>query len=263
MLNITNISGIFKEMKHTTIIFIAVIIVLTVFTLVLYSGFKKEMAEKATLQSKLAEIMKERKQLSEEVEDLKVIKNDLELKAGELETQARLISENYEREKSQNDAIRAELKEKTEKYGGIESRLEAVASEKDMLQELLDAEKVKYSKLKESVDRLIEVKDVLEDKVRDIINKQGIELERIVVKAEGELEGKVLVVNREYNFIVVDMGVKDDVGLGDFLTVFRSGKYLGEAQIEKIYDTMSAATIVKENKPKAIMVDDNVIMRGN
>ena len=34
-------------------------------------------------------------------------------------------------------------------------------------------------------------------------------------------------------------------------------------QVEKIYDTMSAATILKETKPKAIMVDDNVIVRRN
>ena len=55
----------------------------------------------------------------------------------------------------------------------------------------------------------------------------------------------------------------DEVELGDYLTIFRSGKYVGEAQIEKIYDTMSAATIIKETKPKAIMIDDNVIIRSN
>jgi tetrahydrodipicolinate N-succinyltransferase len=38
---------------------------------------------------------------------------------------------------------------------------------------------------------------------------------------------------------------------------------VGEAQIEKIYDTMSAATIVKEVKPKAIRVDDSAVIREN
>ena len=128
---------------------------------------------------------------------------------------------------------------------------------------MLESERARYGQLKERINKLVELKDVLEDKVRDVINRQGIELERIVIKAEGELEGRVLVINREYNFIVVDIGVDDEVELGGYLTIFRNGKYVGEAQIEKIYDTMSAATIIKETKPKAIMIDDNVIIRSN
>jgi archaellum component FlaG (FlaF/FlaG flagellin family) len=75
------------------------------------------------------------------------------------------------------------------------------------------------------------------------------------------MEGKVLVVSKEYNFIVTDMGSDDQIVLGDMLTVFRDGKYVGEAQIEKIYDTMSASTILKETKPGAIQINDKAVVR--
>lgn len=255
--------SMFKNVKHNTIILSSVSLIFILSSVVLVVALKKERTEKVTLQTELAEVAKERKKLSDEVEELKVIKGDLEMKLSGLEAQAKLLAENYEKEKSQGDIVRLKLKEKEGEFKNLKAKLESITSEKGKIQVMLDEERTKYSELKKRVDKLVNVKDELESKVRDIINKQGIELERIVVKAEGELEGKVLVVNRGYNFIVVDIGVRDDIEVGDTLTVFRDGKYVGEAQVEKIYDTMSAATIVKEAKPGSISVDDNVIVRAN
>jgi len=253
----------FKTIKSVTVIFVVISVIFISSSAALFIMFYKERVEKITLQSELAQIMKERKKLSLEVEELKLIKGDLEIKVSKLEEQAKTLTEDYEKEKSRNDVVRLKLSKKEEDLKGVNGRLESIMSEKAKLQAILDEEKTKYSQLKERVDKLVEVKDVLEEKVRDIINKQGIELERIVVKAEGELEGRVLVVNRDYGFIVVNVGSRDDIAIGDTLTVFRGGKFVGEAQVEKIYDTMSAATIVKEDKPGAILVDDNVVMKGD
>jgi len=253
----------FKTIRSVTVIFVVISVIFISSSAALFIMFYKERVEKITLQSELAQIMKERKKLSLEVEELKLIKGDLEIKVSKLEEQAKTLTEDYEKEKSRNDVARLKLNKKEEDLKGVNDRLESIMSEKAKLQAILDEEKTKYSQLKERVDKLVEVKDVLEEKVRDIINKQGIELERIVVKAEGELEGRVLVVNRDYGFIVVNVGSRDDIAIGDTLTVFRGGKFVGEAQVEKIYDTMSAATIVKEDKPGAILVDDNVVMKGD
>jgi hypothetical protein len=228
----------------------------------LFTMFNNEKIEKDILQEELAQVMKERKKLSLEVEELKLIKNDLEIKASGLEAKAKMLTENYEEEKSKSEIIKSQFAEQEEELKDAKFQLRSIGDGKKELQEMLDEEKKKYSQLRSRIDKLIEVKEILEEKVREIINKQGIELERIVVKAEGELEGKVVVVNREYNFIVVDLGYKDDIELGDILAVFRGGKYIGEAQVEKIYDSMSAATIVKESKPGSIMIDDNVVVQG-
>jgi predicted nucleic acid-binding Zn-ribbon protein len=253
----------FKDIKVIPLVSILVAVVFIISSLGLFIALNNEKSGKVTLQEELAQVMKERKRLSNEVEELKLIKGDMEMKLGGLEAQTKLLTENYEKEKAQNDVVRSELSKKEKELDGIRSELGTIAGEKEKLLERLEDEKAKYGQLRERVDKLADVKGKLEEKVREIINKQGIELERIVVKAEGELEGRVLVVNREYNFAVVDIGARDNIELSDILTVFRKGKYMGEIQVEKIYDTMAAATIVKEIKSGAIMVDDNVIVRSD
>lgn len=248
-----------KDVKSAGIIAAAtVFLVSAVFTLLLFLG---ERNAKLSLQNELAEAMKAKKKLSLEFDEIKIIKSDLELELSALEAQTKMLGENYEREKAQSEAIRHELSKKDGEIAGMKSRLDASENEKNGLQTALDEEKLKYNQLKERIDRLAAVKDELEKKIKDIVGGQGVELERIVVKEEGELEGKVLVVNKEYNFIVTNIGSDDDIMLGDIITVFRDGKYAGEGQIEKIYDTMSAATIVKETKPGAIQVNDKAVVR--
>jgi len=248
-----------KNTKSLGAMVVAVIFLLS--TIALFVVLNGEKSAKLALQNELAEILKAKKKLSAELDEVKVIKSDLEMKLSALEAQAKMLGDSYEKEKSQKEGLKLELTKKDTELSGIKSQLDSAAAEKQNLQATLDQEKTKYSQLKERVDKLVEVKNELEKKIKDIVDKQGVELERIVVKQEGELEGRVLVINKEYNFIVTDIGSDDQTALGDILTVFRDGKYVGEGQIEKIYDTMSAATIVKETKPGAIQINDKVVVR--
>ncbi len=248
-----------KDIKWVGIIIVAALfLVSTVFALLLFVG---ERNAKISLQNELTEVMKAKKKLSLELDEVKVIKSDLELKLSALEAQAKMLGESYEKEKAQGESIKRELGVKDSEIASIKNQLSGAKNEKQSLQTMLDDEKLKYTQLKERVDKLVAVKDELEKKIKDVVGKQGVELERIVVKEEGELEGKVLVVNKEYNFIVTNIGSDDNIALGDIITIFRDGKYLGEGQVEKIYDTMCAATIVKETKPGAIQVNDKVVVR--
>lgn len=249
-----------KDIKSVGILVVAaVFLASTIFALLLFVG---ERNAKLALQNELAEVMKAKKKLSLELDEVKVIKSDLELKLSALEAQAKMLGENYEKEKTQGENMKRDLSKKDSEIAGIKGQLDTIKNEKQSLQSMLDDEKLKYTQLKERVDKLVAVKDELEKKIKDVVGKQGVELERIVVKEEGELEGKVLVVNKEYNFIVTNIGSEDNVALGDIITVFRDGKYVGEGQVEKIYDTMSASTIVKETKPGAIQVNDKVVLRS-
>ena len=253
----------FSGAKIITVISVIISIVCIGASMALFTIAKSDRADKIRFQDKLVEVEKAKKQLSREIEELKLIKDDLEIKLSGLESQTKLLAEKYEKEKSQNDVTRDKLSKKEKEHNDIKARLDSVIREKEDIQMLLDGKTAKYNQLKERVDKLVEVKNALEGKVKNIIEKQGIELERIVVKVEGGLEGKVLVVNRDYNFIVADIGTSEDINLSDILTIFRNGKYVGEAQVEKIYATMSAATIIKETKAGTIRVNDKVILRNN
>jgi hypothetical protein len=72
------------------------------------------------------------------------------------------------------------------------------------------------------------------------------------------LEGKVLVVNKEYDFVVVNIGQKDNLVIGDTLEIFRKEKKLGELKVEEVRDSMSVAIPVEPNLIKQIKEDDRV-----
>ena len=74
-------------------------------------------------------------------------------------------------------------------------------------------------------------------------------LEKKVEAPQGKsLEGKIVVVNKEYNFAVINLGSKDGVSLQDEFYVTRSGKVIGNLKVEKVHESMSAAGFDPESK---------------
>ena len=68
----------------------------------------------------------------------------------------------------------------------------------------------------------------------------------------------VMTVNRKFNFVVINLGLKDEMKMADKLEIVSGGKVIGTIQIEKLYDQFSAATIVEEAKDTPIKEGDEV-----
>jgi len=69
---------------------------------------------------------------------------------------------------------------------------------------------------------------------------------------------QVMTVNRKFNFVVINIGMNDKLKMGDRLRVERDGKGIGTVEVEKLYDSFSAATIIDEKKNKPIQEGDSV-----
>jgi hypothetical protein len=69
---------------------------------------------------------------------------------------------------------------------------------------------------------------------------------------------RVLTVNRKFNFVVVNLGLKDGIKMGEQLKVFRAGVECATLQTEKLYDKFSAASIVKEDSSDPVREGDEV-----
>ena len=90
-------------------------------------------------------------------------------------------------------------------------------------------------------------KRILEATVKEFAQApRTIQLEKIVVKPAPLLTGNVLVVNREFAFVIVDLGRVNNVNLGDVLSVYRGGEFVGKVQVEKVEEKISAATVLPE-----------------
>lgn len=74
-------------------------------------------------------------------------------------------------------------------------------------------------------------------------------------------EGKVLVVNKEYNFAVINLGAKDGVAIGDVFYIYHSNKYIGDITLEKVQDSMAAAGFSSPNIKNKIAEGDRVVKK--
>lgn len=72
--------------------------------------------------------------------------------------------------------------------------------------------------------------------------------------------GKVTEVNKQYNFVVVNLGEKDGLKPGSFLKVLRQGKEVGRLEVIKVRQTISAAEIREVKGKEQVMTDDEVML---
>ena len=82
---------------------------------------------------------------------------------------------------------------------------------------------------------------------------------KTAVSAARSLDGKVLVVNKDYNFLVVNLGAKEGVNVGDVFSVYHNNKYAGDVKVEKVHDAMSAAGFTSADMANKVSEGDRVI----
>ena len=138
----------------------------------------------------------------------------------------------------------------------------------DLENKLIQAQQ-ELKKTQAQLKEIAATKSSLEVKIKELETKsQGVELGEVVVspepsapvtdaknnmdavsspkadnpsaKAKG-LEGKVMIINKDYNFAVINLGNKDGVQSGNIFSVYHGNKSIGDLKVEKVHDSMSAA----------------------
>jgi chromosome segregation ATPase len=228
----------------------------------------------------------QRTELELEGSKKKVVSLDLQLK--ESQNKIAELSAELDQEKSANEEAL--------------SQIETLASDLKQQKNLRSSLEDKFNQAKEDAkkieERLVELesqKAQLESKIKDLeARTQNVELGKIVVTPEAaslsqeqgavtaapdlalpvitgkankaqsaSQEGKVLVINKDYNFAVINLGAKDSVIIGDLFAVYSSeNKYLGDIKVEKVHDSMAAAGFVSEEMKDKISEGDKVVQKA-
>ncbi|MCQ9208360.1 MAG: hypothetical protein NG712_03175 [Omnitrophica bacterium] len=178
----------------------------------------------------------------------------------QLQDKARVLAEQTEREKQRYQAILAELGGKTSQINELESNLTNEKKQRTSLANTLAQLRENYDSLEEKLKEAELMLEELKGRGSGFRGKRGVELRRIVVKPKKKLSGKVLVVNREFKFVVVDLGRKDGVTVGDEFRIYHGSEEIGKVQIEKVYDAMSTAAILPGSQEQEI--DEETIVKS-
>ncbi len=261
-----------------------VLVILMVFALFLagrvFYLFQNERAKNSSLQLELDNLTAQYRKAESELEGAKKNISSLQLNLRDTQDRAEAINNELQQEKaakqealSQMEQLRIELEEEKK----LESDLEAK----------LNQANEGFIKTQDQLKVLASQKAELETKIKELEAKpQGVELGKIVVTPEPNpsaevkeqpgqpaqakkekgagiagQEGKVLVVNKDYDFIVINLGSKDGVGIGDMFSVYHNNKNLGEVKIEKVHDSMAAAGFISEDIKNKVNEGDKIIQK--
>lgn len=71
--------------------------------------------------------------------------------------------------------------------------------------------------------------------------------------------GKILEVNSEYNFVIINLGKENGIKKGMVFMVYREKKLLGKVEVEEVFGDMSSCIILPWFKKEEIKIDDGVL----
>ena len=235
----------------------------------LYVGKNAEQAKRIWTEQQLQTVKKQVESLEKERDELTKAKTELETQTGDLIKQAKAVAEQLAQEKRAREALTSELAQLRKDSTQVKTQLDQEKDDKQALTEDLAKAKQSYQALSNELTTLRQAKEALEKRVKEMLGQRAKEAEQIVVTAPSagtqqtgtssapaasttpaakSSDGKVLVVNREFHFVVINLGSKDGVRKGARFTVLRSNKPIMSVEVDKVYDNMSSANMLAEEK---------------
>jgi len=75
------------------------------------------------------------------------------------------------------------------------------------------------------------------------------------------LRGRIVTVNKEHNFVVIDLGSQDGINIGNVFNVYRGEILLGAVEVIQMRDRIAAADIKDLKEGLSIEINDTVVKR--
>jgi flagellar basal body-associated protein FliL len=266
-------------------IILPILIVLFIISLLAVAGvfylYQNEHAQNVKLQGQIVELQNLQRDTASKLDESKKIATDLTLKLQEAKNSVDSLSGELAAEKSAHA-------ETTNKLEQLKDDLSKQKTMREDLENRLNQVQDDGKQIKEQIKIMQQQKVALEEKIKNLESgASGVELGKVIVNPElsplvnkagvaqpkmadnkinaldakvskvfpnqpsrsvNALEGKVMIVNKEFNFVVINLGSKDKVNVGDEFLVSRAGKPIGDLKVEKVHEVMSAAGFPAELK---------------
>lgn len=229
-----------------------------------YVAKEEEHDKRVTTEKKLEQTLVAKRVVEQNLKEATENNEKLTSQAQDLENEVATLQESIAQVTQEKERVVKEAETKNAKIAEISGLLESEKSEKSALAQELEAVKADYEETERKLASLQDEKTRLESQLKEA-KSQGqlavtqpqtqpaVDLGKVSVgkpvsqMASPELPGKmgrILVVNDEFNFVVVSFGKNDGLKGGEVLSISREGKLVGKVQVEKLYDAISAATIL-------------------
>jgi hypothetical protein len=230
-----------------------------------------EMKLQATLkeaQRQLAIAQDKNKEADDKINNLM---DEMDLNEGlrkELKTENASLKEKLDLAQKEKDKVKAAMDASQKTYDDQEKKYKQV-------QELLKSEQDKSGNLQNSITQLEKEKADARAKIEAMkadlkaFNPHGpddqaastdkVQLDKIVVNPNGGIRGRILSIDKEAEFIVCNLGIKQGVKSNDILSVYRGEEYLGDVKVSRAQEELSAADIIPPFSSRKVRKNDTVV----
>ncbi|UCH11854.1 MAG: hypothetical protein JSW18_03235 [Candidatus Omnitrophota bacterium] len=261
-----------KNTKETLLVVTAVILVILSIGLFISKEGQKGLKKEAAVGLNILRTSLNR--LQDDFKDKEKLKNQFEKRLDELsresaslEVQIIQIEKIYDKSEQQLAAIekdmissQQEIKDLLGQKKELTEKISSASSEVFDLENRLAILKQTTTALERHLKRMMRISGIKsEGKERlpqKAISMAGTEIEPAATEATSPtvslplissskttpLKGEVLVVNREFNFIVISLGKRNGLKEGDRLKVYDNHRLLGEVSVETVRENISAAS---------------------
>lgn len=199
--------------------------------------------------------------------------DELELEVGLREEVTQKYNESKDqlskmtKEKSKNeDGYKKEVKDLTDKFSVLEGKYAKEVQTKEELRELINKMEAKNKELTEKISEqkttIPEAVQVAPEVTPNVMTlNDDIDLEKIVIAPKNLSEGRILSVDKETEFVIVNLGQKDGIKMNMVLSVVRDGTYLGDIKITRLHPEMSAADLIPPFSVQIVRKNDKVVVK--
>jgi chromosome segregation ATPase len=179
------------------------------------------------------------------------------------------IQETFKTIKVENDALSRQLKNLNSRKEILDKKVQNLQEGKSTVGKRLSEMEAMLTEKISQIDSLKNELDAIKSgKPESIVEKkrEAVDLPAIVVRSSVNLEkdkaeisefsGKILAVNTDNNFVVIDLGASVGVKAGDLFNVYRAGKLIGSIAVIQARENISACDIKRVST--ALKIGDNI-----
>jgi len=223
--------------------------------------------EKSTLELDISNFRRDNEDLKRQLEYNQKLMDSLAQELVREKNDKMQIQDNFKLIKNENTVLSRQLKSLNSRKVELDRKLEQLQEEKSGLEHrLTDMETMltdklsQLSGLKEQIDTVRSGAKVEAPSEKS----ESVELPPIIVRPQIEdavveapsLVGKVLAINKENNFVIIDLGEDAGIKLSDTFRVYRGGKAVATIEVIQTRKSIAACDIKEETA--AIIVGDTV-----
>lgn len=236
---------------------------------------QEEQRARLEAEQHLASARSQNNQLQQELGDARQQIQQLDSELVRSKDQIRQVMDELSQQRESNQVLSQSVDERQQELQRLSQEFEKVNTERNALTTELTQLKDEHQRVRAQLNELETAKRDLETKVKELTSHPTVELDKVVVTGDGastassassssgsassgSLQGQVIVVNREYDFIVMNLGRNQGLQIGQEFHVVRGEEVLGRVKVEKVYDELSAAAILPNSNKESIHEGDLV-----